>query len=252
MNKNEENLFETLRILRNAVTSSECYRTLSYYTNDTLQAFAVQRPITKQAMLKIDPCGEKYDRFGYWFLAMIRNCQKQDPYDAALASLEDLIAKGESEKLEFKATLRWDEEKDCLNTELEDVVVKEVAAFANAQGGSIFIGVRDDGGISGLDADYQSSDKISDKDGFERHLRSLLNSKFGEAFVTNKVHVKFHKHPDGEICRVDIEPGGVPLFVKITNKLGQPLEAFYLRNGNMVNSLSGREQYVYIRERFNH
>ena len=52
-------------------------------------------------------------------------------------SVADLIAEGESDELEFKATLRWDLKEGVVNKKLEEVIIKTVAAFANSQGGTI-------------------------------------------------------------------------------------------------------------------
>jgi hypothetical protein len=69
----------------------------------------------------------------------------------APVSLEDMIAEGESDELEFKSTLRWDLKEGTVNKKLEDVIIKTVAAFANSDGGSVLIGVDDDGNVLGLD-----------------------------------------------------------------------------------------------------
>ena len=71
-------------------------------------------------------------------------------------SIEDLILEGESGELEFKSTLRWDTKEGALNKKLEEVIIKTVAAFANSQGGTLLIGVADNGEVLGLDADYNS------------------------------------------------------------------------------------------------
>ena len=71
-------------------------------------------------------------------------------------SIEDLIKEGESDELEFKATLRWDIKEAAVSKKLEQVIVKTVAAFANAQGGSLLIGVDNDGQAVGLSRDYES------------------------------------------------------------------------------------------------
>ena len=86
------------------------------------------------------------------------------------ASIEDLIKEGESDELEFKATLRWDIKEGRVSKKLEQVIVKTVAAFANAQGGSLLIGVDDDGQAVGLSRDYESLGE-SGRDPFELHLR---------------------------------------------------------------------------------
>ena len=165
------------------------------------------------------------------------------------ASLEDLIAEGESDELEFKATLRWDLREACVNKKLEEVIVKTVAAFANAQGGTLVMGVGDDGNIIGLDFDYQTLSEAN-KDKFELHLRNLLNQQLGMGFVSSKVDILFHDCPDGEICQVNIRPANEPLVIRTKDKNGKPLEKFYVRSGNSSPELPMSEMSAYIKERF--
>lgn len=57
--------------------------------------------------------------------------------------IADLIAKGESSELEFKASARWDMRENKLNKEMEKAIIKTVSAFRNSdKGGSLLIGIR--------------------------------------------------------------------------------------------------------------
>jgi hypothetical protein len=48
-------------------------------------------------------------------------------------TLEELIARGEDDELEFKSSLRWDFKEQVTSKKLEEVIVKSVAAFATAK-----------------------------------------------------------------------------------------------------------------------
>lgn len=67
------------------------------------------------------------------------------------AELRDLLTREESQFLEFKSL--WDLSGDVRRTvdrrQVRDVIAEYVAAFANADGGTLVLGVEDDGGISG-------------------------------------------------------------------------------------------------------
>jgi predicted HTH transcriptional regulator len=65
-----------------------------------------------------------------------------------------LIEQGESAELEFKSTVRWDLRESKKNPDLEAVIRYTVAGFLNANGGTLLIGVGDDGSIVGLQPDY--------------------------------------------------------------------------------------------------
>lgn len=167
----------------------------------------------------------------------------------APVSLEDLIAEGESDELEFKSTLRWDLKEGTLNKKLEDVIMKTVAAFANSQGGTLLLGVADDGEVLGLEPDYNSLGG-ADRDKFELHLRNLLNQQFGPGFVTSKVGIKFHDLGENEVCQIETLPAKEPVIVSVKDKNGQATEKFYARSGNLSQEIPLSEMNAYIKDRF--
>ncbi|MBZ9810722.1 DUF262 domain-containing protein [Mesorhizobium sp. ESP-6-2] len=164
-------------------------------------------------------------------------------------SVEDMIAEGENEDVEFKETLRWDVRQGTVNKDLEAVIMKTTAAFANLQGGILMIGVADDGSVSGLDNDYKSLNG-GDRDKFELHLKTLVINTFGEAFSATKLKVSFPQIDDKEICRVDISPANKPVYIKVADKGGPAADRFYVRNGNSSREMTGEQALIYIRERF--
>ena len=160
----------------------------------------------------------------------------------APVSLEDLIAEGESDELEFKSTLRWDVKEGMINKKLEEVIMKTVAAFANSQGGTLLIGVGDDGEVIGLEPDYHSLGGV-DRDKFELHLRNLLNQQFGTGFVTSKVVVKFHEVEEKEVCQIETAAAKEPVILTVKDKNGQPTE-------KSSQEIPLSEMNAYIKERF--
>ena len=167
----------------------------------------------------------------------------------APVSLEDMISEGESDELEFKSTLRWDLNERSVNKKLEDVIVKTVAAFANSQGGTLLIGVADNGEILGLEPDY-SSLSGGGRDKFELHLRNLLNQQLGLGFVASKIVIKFKGIGDLDVCQIETAPAKEPLVVTMKDKNGQSVEKFYARSGNTSQEISLGEMNAYIKERF--
>jgi predicted HTH transcriptional regulator len=136
-----------------------------------------------------------------------------------------------------------------LNRKLEDVILKTVAAFANSQGGTLLIGVADDGEILGLEHDYQTLGG-ADRDKFELHLRNLLNQQFGAGFVTSRVSVIFHDVGDKKVCRLETSPVKHPVILTIKDKNGQSIETFYVRRGNSSQEISLGDMSDYLKERF--
>lgn len=164
-------------------------------------------------------------------------------------TLEEMIAEGEGEELEFKSSLRWDFALGTVNKKLEEVVVKTIAAFANSQGGTLLIGVKDDGEVLGLEGDYHALGK-ADRDKFELHLRNVLNKHLGSSFVASKVRVLFPEIGESEICQLDVQPSAKPLVITVKDKNGQSMEKFYVRSGNSSQDISMSEMQSYLAERF--
>ena len=180
--------------------------------------------------------------------AFLKGITDTKPPEAAI-TLEELIAEGEDDELEFKSSLRWDFKELGTNKKLEEVIVKTVAAFANSQGGTLLIGVSDTGEILGLEGDYLSLGGAN-RDKFELHLRNLMNGAFGAAFVSSKLKVLFPAIGEVEICQVDVQPSAKPLVLTVKDKNGVGQEKFYVRSGNSSQELSLAEMPSYLAERF--
>lgn len=161
----------------------------------------------------------------------------------------ELIKQGETSQLEFKSSFRYDYNLKVVNKDLESVIAKSIAAFSNASGGTLLIGVNDDGQVLGLENDINTL-KRKDIDFFENTLRAFLNKTFSVSFVTQNLVVKFPVIDHKAICRIDTTAGSEPVFVEI-NKKGNKSERFYLRSGNTSQEIvSLREINDYIKDRF--
>ena len=73
---------------------------------------------------------------------------------AGNADVPAMLAAGESDRVEFKETARWNVREEKKDARMEQVVAKTVAAFLNSAGGTLVIGVDDAGTPIGLDRDY--------------------------------------------------------------------------------------------------
>jgi len=161
-----------------------------------------------------------------------------------------LIKGGETEFVEFKSSLRYDYRLEKENKILEEVILKSIAAFANAKGGTLFIGVDDDLNILGLEKDFNTLKK-NDADYFELHIRKLINNQYGISFANNSLMIYFPKFSDKEICVIQVNTALNPLYLKTKNKQGQQIEKFYVRSGNASQQISSLEEInEYIKRRF--
>jgi len=163
-------------------------------------------------------------------------------------TLEELIREGESSELELKSSLRWSYQEERVNNHLEIVIMRTIAAFANAEGGILIIGVNDDTEIIGLERDYSSLN--GDRDKFEIHLRNLINQYFNKVFAATSLTITFPEVNGMEICRIDIKKAKEPVFIEIPGENGQKQEKFFVRSGNSSPELKPSEVQDYIKTRF--
>jgi hypothetical protein len=154
--------------------------------------------------------------------------------------LPSIIRQGEGPYLEFKSSLRWDMAESRINRALEGVVLKTLAGFLNSPiGGTLLIGVADDGEVIGLEKDYQTL-KRPDQDGFEQTVMTLVSSNLG-ADLCAFVHVLFHVIEDKHVCRLIVSPANRPVFIEQGNT-----QKFYVRTGGATRDLNIKEALDFI------
>jgi type I restriction enzyme R subunit len=124
--------------------------------------------------------------------------------------------------------------------------------FLNSrEGGTLLVGVADDGTIHGIESDYASFSKSDQdpRDRFQLHVGQIIATSMGDAAATN-VRPYIH-HVDGhDICRVQVDPSGFPVEAKVIyQKPDQPKETrteFFVRvaNGTRPLDVVQREKYI--------
>jgi len=154
-----------------------------------------------------------------------------------------LLAAGENAKVEFKSSARWDLRENKKNPAMEQVILKTVAAFLNSDGGTLLLGVSDDGAVLGLDHDYQTLQK-KNADGYELFLGDLLLTHYGKD-LSRFLKFSFHDIDGKRVCRIAIEPAPRAVWVKEGND-----EHLYIRSGNSTRRLTTKEAIEYCRNRF--
>ncbi|MDE0006635.1 MAG: DUF262 domain-containing protein [Rhodospirillaceae bacterium] len=167
-----------------------------------------------------------------------------DPGPVDEQGVRRLMVEGETDKVEFKSSLRWDRRDERVNKVLEGVVIKTLAGFLNAKGGTLLIGVDDTGAPVGISTDYGTLRK-QNRDGFELHLQQIVTRDLGEAAAASFLTVNFHEIDGEDICQVTIEPSDHPIYVDSQQKA-----VFYLRSGNTTRPLPVDEAVKYVQRRW--
>ncbi|REJ78729.1 MAG: DUF262 domain-containing protein [Acidobacteria bacterium] len=153
--------------------------------------------------------------------------------------LQALLDTGESEAIEFKSTLRTNLHTRNVDPRMEFAVLKTLAGFLNTRGGTLVVGVSDDGSPVGIGQDgFPNEDKMS------LHLFNIIKSRLGTN-VSTLVHAHFDYHEDERVMMVECEPSPSPVFLKDGNS-----EKFFIRTGPSSTELLASETQEYIRQRF--
>ena len=148
----------------------------------------------------------------------------ESPYPSAGGSekfdLHAVIDSGESDAIEFKATLRTNLHTDKPDKRMELSVLKTLAGFLNTDGGTLIVGVSDDGTPVGIEVDkFPSEDKIS------LHLINIVKSRMGiQSMIA--IRTSFEDYKDSRVLVVGCAQSQFPVFVK-----DDDAERFYIRTG---------------------
>jgi type I restriction enzyme, R subunit len=172
--------------------------------------------------------------------ASVVSAQLGVPGGAALRTVDELIDNDEDFAVEFKSTARWDLMTNEPSKVMEDAVVKTVAGFLNAAGGTLLIGVGPDRNVVGLDFDYQRV-KPPNGDGFVNWLTTHLANALGHAAVM-RTRARIATRNGREICRLDVAPSSRPIWAK-TSKQDR---VFYVRMNNSTRGLPDEEFDLYV------
>jgi len=159
--------------------------------------------------------------------------------ETEIFDLSFIIDYGESESVEFKATLRTNLHTGATDTRMEMAVLKTLAGFLNTGGGTLVIGVLDDGTPLGLGADgFPSEDKMS------LHLVNIVKARISPQALT-AMHMHFEDYDGERVMVIRCQKSPVAVFVKDGEH-----ERFYVRTGPSTTELKASETQDYIKQRF--
>ena len=121
----------------------------------------------------------------------------------------------ESLYLEYKSTLRWDIKQQQKSKAIETAAIKTIAGFANSwYGGTLLIGVADNGSVHGLEDDYNTFSKrgqAGNHDLWGQHLQNLIHHRLGD-YALSLVDWQFHKVNGQDLARIHIDPSAHPIY----------------------------------------
>ncbi len=148
-----------------------------------------------------------------------------------------LIKGGETDKVEFKVAAFRNPFTGKKEDAITANVIEEISAFMNTNGGTLLVGVEDEGGIAGIDTEYTMVDPH--KPNWDGYQLALIGSLKRLSITNPSQYCQFERLKiDGkDICRIVVQPAPEPVDVN---------EKFFIREGNRKRPLSVREGNDYI------
>ena len=169
----------------------------------------------------------------------LRGDASVDGAGIAVTAVDVIIQSGEGKTREFKSTLRINLHTKLPDAEIELGCLKTIAGFLNTHGGTLVIGIADNGDPVGIDADgFSSEDKMM------LHLSNLIHTRIGSQYEMY-IHPHFEEHRRHRILVVECMPAKSAVYVKDGNT-----ERFYVRSTASTRELLPSEMQAYIKQRF--
>ena len=151
--------------------------------------------------------------------------------------LKKLVDEGESDHLEFKSTVRQNLITGKIDKKIELSWLKVVAAFLNSSGGTLLIGVSDDGKFIGIDNDmFDSEDRCI------LHIKNLINQHIGSEF-SPLIKILILQCDKFKVVVVECKKSPEPIFLTVGSK-----EDFYIRSGPSNIKLSPSKTISYLEQ----
>lgn len=187
----------------------------------------------------------------------------EKPVEEAKDNTQDKLAKfwnnlpvlevgDESQILELKSSIAFPpgEGKANIGKQLY-TILKELTAFMNTDGGTLFIGIHDKTKkVIGIEADYQflNSDEEDDyngtykedNDGYELKIRNTMD-RLCPSLANSLTTISFEALEGHKYCKIEVKPARRPIFLSGTQ--------LYVRQGNRLKLLRGDEITFFVTER---
>ena len=168
------------------------------------------------------------------------------------ASLPIIDIGDEGQKLELKTSIVFPpgEGKANIGKQLY-TILKELTAFMNTDGGTLYIGIHDKTKkVIGIEGDFQylNSDEEDeyngsykeDRDGYELKIRNTMD-RLCPSLANSLTTIDFESLEGNEYCKIVVKPARRPIFLSGTQ--------LYVRQGNRLKLLRGDEITFFVTER---
>lgn len=155
-------------------------------------------------------------------------------------TLAELLEAEESGTVEFKSSAFFSYTPDVPEKVVTESVIKTVAAFLNADGGTLAIGIADDHVVLGIAADLDR--KGLSGDGYINALTSIISTSLGGS-ASARVRIAIERMDSEQVCVLNVPPSPEPVYAKIS----KGSHVFFVRTNNSTRVLEGPDLVSYIK-----
>ena len=156
----------------------------------------------------------------------------------------EYFSQEENNFIEYKSSLRVCLRENKPMPYVEHSILKTINGFQNSEGGTLYIGIEDDGNILGLEKDFSSFGNKG-KDGFLLHFDNMIINGLGKEQQAD-IEIKFESVAEKEFAIVEVSASNKPVFINVNGK-----KEFYVRHAASSRSYDMSEAYEYINKHWN-
>ncbi|MFM9871850.1 MAG: ATP-binding protein [Fimbriimonadaceae bacterium] len=150
----------------------------------------------------------------------------------------------EDQHREYKSTFRWDSTLKQKNPVQIRACLKTICGFLNTLGGTLVIGVDDEGNVIGLEGDFSLFDKESPFDEFSQLIHELIKQRISP-IPTSLTKIAYSPYGHSYLAILTIERSSQ---IHYLNTKGSEPELF-VRDGNRTLNLKGIDAKQFIDSR---
>lgn len=251
--------------LKDQNTGSEYYEIVDrtqeisqrYYTNENhnegdtieLKVLDITENVAKDAFLRFER--PTTDQTGANGTSTTSN-NNDKATDDELKAVREKVGGQEGLHVEWKSSIAYVAGDIVPNIDKQlGVIMRVIASFQNSEGGTLYIGVNDNGQISGINHDFQHLNTGYDVteldykysptlDSYQLKIHNAVVQRLGKAANSN-IDIKFAKEGDLYYCIVEVKASKRPVYLD-GNKLFQ-------RAGNMIQILTYEDMTNFVIDR---
>ena len=158
-------------------------------------------------------------------------------------SIDELVKEMESDHVEFKSSAYYSNRPGVPERVISESLVKTVAGFLNAGGGTLAVGIADDGEIVGIQPDLDKKNMNGDR--YVNSITNLIERSLG-TLAASLAKIRLEDVEGTQVAVVKVAPSTEAIYAKTSKGNG----IFFVRVNNSTRILKGPDLVGYVKQRW--